>query len=303
MEHRTINSEDLEQNDGLFEEPDYFDRDVHSLERRISLQLRKASSSPEPAHFHPSIEINFLQDCDMTYSFSGHEVEIQRKRFCVFWAAHPHRKIRVTDNGTMTNVYVFLLEFLQWSLPSEFVNKLLGGAVLITKNEQDGDTALANRFAAEVDSNDTLWQRLHSREIQARLHRMALEGWDVVFQPKDTKKTLLIGGHAIVHFEKMLRFVAINFASKIGVADVAAAADLSQSHAIALFKQMLGRTIMGHIKDMRIVHAKMLLVETDRKILTIAMECGFGSLSTFYKCFHDHSGQSPVAFRKSPGGN
>lgn len=293
-----INNPNLGKMESLVDE--YFDRDVHSLERSITLQARKASSIPEPAHFHPSIEINYLQECDMTYSFSGHKVEIKRMRFCVFWAAHPHRKVHVSDNGKMTNVYVSLSEFLQWSLPCEFVNKLLSGAVLMTKQEHDGDTALANRFAAEVNSDDTLWQRLHGREMQARLHRMALEGWDVVFQPKYTQKTTLIGGRATAHFEKMLRFVAINFASDIGVAEVAAAADLSPSYAIALFKQMLRRTIMGHIRDMRIVRAKMLLVETDTKIIAIAMECGFGSLSTFYKCFQDHCGQSPVAFRKSP---
>lgn len=289
----------VESSDSLYEQPDYFDRNVHSLDRGISLQLRRAASFPEPAHFHPSIEINYLHDCDMTYSFSGHEVELLQGRFCVFWAAHPHRKIRVREDGMMTNVYVSLSEFLQWSLPSEFVNTLLGGAVLMTTDEQDGDSALANRFASEVTYRDTLWQRLHAREMQARLHRMALEGWDVVFQPTETKKSVLIGGHAIVHFEKMLKFVALNFASKIGVADVAAAAGLSLGHAIALFKKMLGRTIMGHIKDMRIMHAKMLLVETDRKIVTIAMECGFGSLSSFYQCFQDHTACSPAAFRKS----
>lgn len=300
MDKKEQNDSTAERTSGLYKAPDYFDGDVHSLDRGISLQVRKPTSSEEPAHFHPSIEINYLQKCDMTYSFSGHEVELRRGRFCVFWAAHPHRKIGVKDSGTMTNVYVSLSEFLQWSLPSEFVNILLSGAVLTTLKEQDGDAALANRFASEVEAKDTLWQRLHAREMQARLHRMALEGWDVIYQPKDTQKTVLIGGHAIVHFEKMLRFVALNFASKIGVADVAEAAGLSQGHATALFKQMLGRTIMGHIKDMRIVHARMLLVETDRKILTIAMECGFGSLSSFYQCFQNYAGTSPVAFRKSP---
>lgn len=286
--------------EGLFHESEYFDRDVHSVENGISLQYRTPTYTPELAHFHPSIEINYLQNCDMTYSFSGREFELPRGRFCVFWAAHPHRKIRVQDTGYMTNVYVTLSEFMQWSLPSEFVNMLLSGAVLITTEEQDGDSALANRFAAEVDANDSHWRRLHSREMQARLHRMALEGWDVVIEPEHYQKTALIGGQAIVHFEKMLRFVALNFSSKIAVTQVADAAGISQSHAIALFKKMLGKTIMGHIRDMRIVHAKMLLVEDDRKILSVAMECGFGSLSTFYKCFHDCTGQSPAAFRKSP---
>ncbi len=49
------------------------------------------------------------------------------------------------------------------------------------------------------------------------------------------------------------------------------------------------------------MHAKMLLVETDRKILTIAIECGFASLSSFYQCLQNHVCRYPAAFRKAPG--
>lgn len=97
----------------------------------------------------------------------------------------------------------------------------------------------------------------------------------------------------------MFRYIVLHFASKITIDDVADAAGISKSHAISLFKNLLGQTIMGHIRKMRIVHAKMLLVETNQKILTIAMDCGFGSLSCFYESFMQHTGVSPAAFRKS----
>ncbi len=236
----------------------------------------------------------------MTYSFSGDEIEIPRERFCIFWAAHPHSKLSVRDVGVMTNIYISLSEFLGWTLPAEFVNAILSGRVLATKAKNKGDVTLAKRLADERDNEGIAWQRLHAQEVSTRLSRMALEGWNTLRAPPTNVPPNLIGGNAIQHFEKMLRFVALHFINRITIADVAASAGVSQSYAVSLFSKFLGRTIMKHIRDIRIVHAKMLLVETDQKILAIAMDCGFGSLSSFYECFQSYVGVSPAVFRKNP---
>ena len=70
---------------------------------------------------------------------------------------------------------------------------------------------------------------------------------------------------------------------------------------MSLFRKMMGRTIKQHITDMRMFYAKMILSETDAKVLTVAMDSGFGSLSTFYEAFQKHVGISPAAFRRGSG--
>lgn len=268
-------------------------------ERIVYLQHHRPSEVPELFHFHPSIEVNFLEDCEMTYSFSGTEFEIKRNHFTVFWAAYPHRCVGTNaDEGVITNAYITLSEFLRWQLPAPFVNTLLSGAVLTAKNQEPGDRALAHKWAAEVDQIDEEWQKLHLAELHGRLRRMALQGWDVLHKPEYSTTTKIIGGNAVAQFEKMLRFVAENYASLISIEDVAKVGGVSVAYAISLFKKMLGRTIKEHITDMRIAHARMLLTETDAKILTIAMEVGFGSLSAFYESFSSRTGYSPAAYRK-----
>ena len=280
------------------EQPEYVDWDMLSSDREIAIQRRVPPATPEPAHFHPSIEINYLMGCDMTYSFSGDEVEIPRGRFCVFWAALPHSKVRVRDEGVMTNIYVSLSRFLQWNLPPQFVNALLTGKVLATQDNAEGDDLLARRLANEAHKSDIAWQRQHALEVQSRLSRMSLEGWDTLCEPTTGARTVAINGKAITHFEKMLRFVALHFSSRLSIAEVAAAGEVSESYATQLFSKLLGRSILEHVRDMRLVHAKMLLLESDRKILSIALDCGFGSQSSFYECFQKHVGISPAAFRR-----
>ena len=63
---------------------------------------------------------------------------------------------------------------------------------------------------------------------------------------------------------------------------------------------MLGRSIKEYLVDIRVIHAKMRLTNTNDKILTVALESGFGSLSSFYEIFHKNTGVSPARFRKNP---
>ena len=248
-------------------------------------------------HYHASIEINYLRCCDMTYSFSGELVTIRDGCFSVFWAAYPHRAISATADGTITNAYVTLSEFLRWNLPVEFVTTLMSGAILSVPGNAPGDDSLVRRWEKEIDWVTPDWQNLHAVEIRARLYRMALEGWDCLYKPKDRQASHVIGGNAILHFEQMLRFIAANYSEAITTKDVADSADVSQNYAMSLFKKMLGQSIKEHIIEMRIVQAKMLLTNTEKKILTVALDCGFGSLSSFYEAFGKFNGLSPAAFR------
>lgn len=272
-------------------------------EQFLLLQHIVPSTFERPYHFHPSIEVNYLHGCDMTYSFSGREFTLKRGLFCIFWAAHPHSPVKIEGDGKITNVYVNLAEFLRWSLPNDLLNSVLGGAVLCCKEPAAGDNALASRWSKETEKTNAQWQRLHALELQTRLHRLALDGWQVLLEPTAEGKKPVLGGPAINQVEKMLRFVAEHYVDPINLQDVAEAGGVSQNYAVSLFKKVLGRTIKAYITDIRIFHAKMLLAETDKKILTVAMDCGFGSLSSFYAAFQSQTGTAPATFRSSTRGD
>ncbi len=250
-------------------------------------------------HLHPSVEINFLQHCRMAYSFSGTEVEIPEGRFCLFWAAVPHGVTRIEGKGTITNTYVTLSELLRWSLPKKFVSELLGGSLIISRRELAGDRLLADRWAAEVDQTSQEWQRLHALEVRSRLLRLALQGWDSVALSSTRNAIGGISERAVVSFEKMLSFIAIHYTDKITLENVANAGGISKNYAISLFRRLLGRTVKSYILELRIIHAKMQLINSDAKVLSVAMDCGFGSESAFYDMFRKHTGLSPASFREA----
>jgi len=233
----------------------------------------------------------------MTYSFGGEPVHIPRQRFCLFWAAQPHKVIAVKDKGTITNAYVSLEEFISWALPAPFVDTLMAGAVMVASDTAQGDNELASRLAHEANTTSDAMRRLHCLELQARITRMALSGWELVAPARQTLNSARIGGKPFMHFEKMLRYIGQHFAETITLSDVANAASVSDNYANTLFKKILGTTIKVYITNVRIYRAQMLLAETDAKILSIALDCGFLSLSSFYEAFQRIIGRSPAHYR------
>jgi len=73
---------------------------------------------------------------------------------------------------------------------------------------------------------------------------------------------------------------------------------MSRRRFTQLFRKITGESWLGYIQKLRIAHAKRLLRRTDRTITSIAFECGFDDLSTFYRAFNRYTNVSPLQWRR-----
>lgn len=252
-----------------------------------------------PYHHHTSLEVNFLQGCEMIYSFSGSPAQLTGDRVTVFWGAAPHRVTDVEGVGLITNIYLSLGQFVRWGLPTELVDAVLSGAVIASLEEDPADNLLFNRLIAEKENKSAAWRRMHLSEIEARLRRLALEGWSTLLTARAAALPMELSARAMIHVEAMLRFIANNFNIPINVEDIAAASNLSVARASYLFRQVMGISVKQQLTRARLSHARMLLTETDAKVANIALDSGFASLSAFYEGFAKASNMSPTQYRKN----
>ncbi|MDO9547494.1 MAG: AraC family transcriptional regulator [Candidatus Marinimicrobia bacterium] len=74
-------------------------------------------------------------------------------------------------------------------------------------------------------------------------------------------------------------------------------APCTQEHLCKCFRKYLDKTPTEFINEQRIKQAAKQIVETDAKILAVAMELGFLSLSRFYSMFKKFYGISPAKYR------
>ena len=264
---------------------------------RLLVERHRPLKFRAPYHHHTSIEINFLQGCHLEYSFSGKPVPLPPKRITIFWGAAPHCVTNVEGVGVITNVYLSLGQVLHWSLPSPMVKAVLSGSVIHARTSPDSDVQLFDRLFSERHLDDVSWRRLHLAEIETRLCRVALEGWDEVPGSDGDSRRLMAPAASMGHVEAIIRFIADNYSRPISVGDVVESVNLSQGHAVKLFRQIMGRSIKEHLTQTRLSHACMLLHETDAKIVSIAYESGFRSLSSFYGAFVAAYRVSPARYR------
>lgn len=250
-----------------------------------------------PYHHHTSVEVNFLQDCEMEYSFSGQIIRLRPKRITLFWGAAPHRVNKVEGKGLITNLYLSLGQFIRWGLPSTMVEAILAGSVIESDSATLADVALFDRLFAEQSKNGDPWRRVHLDEIELRLRRLALEGWTTILEPRIATQEFEVTSHAMQHVESMLKYIADNFTIPINVSDIAAASNLSTGRASQLFRQVMGVTIKQHLQRARLSNARMLLTETNTKIASIALDSGYPTLSAFYDAFTKTNGVSPARYR------
>ncbi len=92
-----------------------------------------------PYHHHASIELNYLDGCDMEYSFSGTSVVRRSGSLTLFWGASPHGVTRVDGDGEIINIYVSFSQILRWGLPEPFLNSLIAGDVMSAAAQPDTD--------------------------------------------------------------------------------------------------------------------------------------------------------------------
>jgi len=80
--------------------------------------------------------------------------------------------------------------------------------------------------------------------------------------------------------------------------DFVSIASYSPRHISRLFQEDLGISVFEYLKLFRILIASIELDKKDKKIIDIALDSGYNSLSSFYTDFKSHYLMTPNEFRQ-----
>jgi AraC-like DNA-binding protein/quercetin dioxygenase-like cupin family protein len=110
--------------------------------------------------------------------------------------------------------------------------------------------------------------------------------------------TALVDEFAGERINKAYQYVFQHFTGAFDHQEIARMVGMSLSAFCHYFKRVTGRPLSDFIKEVRIGHARKLLMETDATVAEIAYASGFDSLSNFNRQFRQLSKISPKGFRK-----
>ena len=96
-----------------------------------------------------------------------------------------------------------------------------------------------------------------------------------------------------------VRKLATEFYEASTIDAAAGSVGMSRRAFTKLFHEVTGSTWLTHVRRLAINHAKHQLAQTNLSIASVAFECGFNDLSTFYRQFKAQVGVSPRNYRRS----
>jgi AraC-like DNA-binding protein len=98
--------------------------------------------------------------------------------------------------------------------------------------------------------------------------------------------------------DRACRHINEKYRSKVTLGEAASIAGLSATAFSRFFKKKTGWTFKAYLNELRIGCACRMLIETDEKILNIALDSGFNNLANFNRRFLALKKTSPRAYRK-----
>jgi AraC family transcriptional regulator len=96
-----------------------------------------------------------------------------------------------------------------------------------------------------------------------------------------------------------IRLVESDAAQPIELKEMAAAAGMSKYHFLRVFRRLTGLTPHRYLVSARLRRAALALASSSRPVIAIALDAGFGDLSTFNKTFRAVFGLTPTQYRAS----
>jgi AraC-like DNA-binding protein len=253
---------------------------------------------------HDEVEVNFLNRGTLTYLIGGERVTIQPRRVTTFWAAVPHQIVAFDD---VNFYYVVTVPFgwvLQWGLPEQLLSGLTKGQMISDSNAARAiiDSHMFEQWYADVEKDPGGYREIVVLELRARLLRLARSVQRQTASPPSlTDTTHQQKQTNLEKAEAMACFVARNYQSRIQVKDIAGCVGLHPDYAATLFRKTFGTTLNVLITRHRIAHAQRRLVTTEERIVNIASDSGFDSLSRFNRAFKQLAGMTPRQYRKNCG--
>jgi AraC-like DNA-binding protein len=241
----------------------------------------------------------FIRAGYVTYRFGGGVRKLSAGETVCFWSSVPHQIIAVGKSSFIEWLTIPLGLFIQWQLPEYFSAKVIQGEMIVAQNSSLAEMSPFSRWEKDLSLNSEAARRIVALEAEARLRRLALGLELKKSKEASGKRVLPFSSGSLGKIEQMNLFIAGNYQRKINVARIAKVVGLHPNYALTLFRSHCGIGIIDFISRLRISHAQRLLSTTNMKMLDIAFDSGFSSVSSFYEVFKRVCKKTPSQYRVS----
>ena len=248
-------------------------------------------------HQHNEVELMFIKSGYVTYRFGGSVRKVSAGETACFWSSVPHQIVDAGKDSFFEWLTIPLGLFIQWQLPEYFLSKIIQGEMIISLDSSLADSSRFEQWEKDLSLNNEACRKIVALEAEAKLRRLALSIEANNLNSASCKRVLPFSSGSLGKIEQMNLYIAGNYQKKLSVAEIAEKVKLHPNYAVTLFRSHCGIGIVDFISRLRISHAQRLLSTTDMKMLDIAFDSGFSSISSFYEVFRRVCKKTPSQYR------
>lgn len=263
--------------------------DESFLVRRIKVAYFDA-----PLHFHPEYELTLIVSGngkrfvgDSVENFESGDLVLLGPNLPHFW-----RSDKPSETTSEAIVIQFSVDFVENILCKLPECKGIVSMLTTAKSGIKFDASFAPLLEDLIDKKDlkrlTLFIELLEMLSQS-IDYQILASKSFNIKPDDAENERM---------RKILEFTLDNFQNDVEINDVADLANLTVPSFCRYFKARTRKTYIDYLQEIRVSHARKLLIDNQLSISQIGLECGFQNLSNFHRIFKKQVGLTPLAYRK-----
>jgi len=261
----------------------------------------KLPAFSSPWHFHPEIELTYVIQSRGRRFVGDHLASFRPGDLVLVGANLPHFWHNdIAARRAKTHAHSLVVQFREDCLGAEFfslpelvgVRRLLNAArrgLQFTGRTRDAVSAIM----LDMRKRSGISQLIDLLNI---LKLLALAEDPTVLSSAGFAPSL--DERAGERINRAYGHVFKNFANQLNYEEIAKEVGMSQSAFCHYFKKLTGRTLSDFVREVRLGHARKLLIETDEGIAQVAYASGYESLSNFNQHFRAVVGASPNEYRQ-----
>lgn len=256
-----------------------------------------------PWHWHDEFEFGYIEEGKILYKTNHHEYVLQEGDGIFINSGTLHSLYRLeTPQETALCPQFFDRSFLAGCPGSIYDLKYL---MPVQERKQLDARPLYRENPLDAVFLEKLQEGIRlGREkapfFELRVRSLFSELWETVYfwAMEGREEDSAFDREEDARIKNMLSVIRENYSEKITAAILADTVHISERECYRVFRKILGITPGEFLVSIRLQKAQELLWNTDRSILEIALETGFGTSSYFCKIFKEHHHITPNQYRR-----
>ncbi len=255
------------------------------------------------AHFHNYIEILYCTEGNFEAFLNGVRYTFSRGEMIIINSNEIHSVYSCGEEGNKYIVVKVLPELLYGNEQSIAEAKyfLLFMSGNITQQKVFPSCKIDNTDlpAAFVEIEKEFTAKKYGFELSVKLNIFKIFLYIVrEYEKNGNAVSSSLDENVARHLCAVLDYLENNYADSINMKQAAEMCFMSYNYFSKLFKKFIGKSFNEYLIDIRLRHAKKLLVSSNVSITEIALNTGFGTTSYFIEAFKKRTGSTPMNFRK-----